>query len=180
MKSPSRSTKTSPPPARLDSGAGLNPRADPALVRSHLAVGWWALLVFLTAGLVLEALHGFKIGAYLKVSNETRRLMWTLAHAHGTLLALVNLAFVATVRSLPAWPRPTARLASSCLIAATILMPAGFFLGGVFIYSGDPGLGILLVPVGGVFLFAAVLLTALGLKHFSAGSDSPEADDPKN
>jgi hypothetical protein len=32
-------------------------------------------------------------------------------------------------------------------------------------------LGILLVPVGGVLLFAAVLLTALALKHF----DSPKA-----
>ncbi|MBC8001650.1 MAG: hypothetical protein H7X97_03585 [Opitutaceae bacterium] len=177
MKSSSRPAK-SPPDQPKPMGPG--PRVDLSLVRRHLAVGWWALLVFLTAGLVLEALHGFKIGAYLKVSNETRRLMWTLAHAHGTLLALVNLVFVATLRILPTWPPPTARLASSCLMAATVLMPAGFFLGGVFIYAGDPGLGILLVPVGGIFLFAAVLLTALGLKYFSNGPDSTDSDEPKN
>lgn len=177
MKPPSRSAKSLPDQSKPAAGPG--PRVDLSLVRRHLAVGWWALLVFLTAGLVLEALHGFKIGAYLKVSNETRRLMWTLAHAHGTMLALVNLAFVAAIRSLPAWPRLTARLASSCLVVATVLMPAGFFLGGVFIYSGDPGLGILLVPVGGVFLFAVVLLTALGLKHFSDAPDSTTPDDPK-
>ena len=129
-------------------------------------VGWWTLLVFLTLGLALEALHGFKVGAYLKVSNETRRLMWTLAHAHGTLLGLVNLAFAATLRLLPAWPESRRFLASTALLAATILMPAGFFLGGAFIYAGDPGLGILLVPPGGVFLFTAVLLTALALKHY--------------
>ena len=46
------------------------------------------------------------------------------------------------------------------LRAATLLMPAGFFLGGVTVYSGDPGLGIVLVPVGGLLLFVAVLLTA--------------------
>ena len=27
-----------------------------------------------------------------------RRLMWTLAHAHGTLLGLVHIAFAVTVR----------------------------------------------------------------------------------
>ena len=131
----------------------------------HLAIGWWSLLVFLTAGLVLEALHGFKVGAYLNVNNETRRLMWTLAHAHGTLLGLLNLAFAGTLRWVPAWPVAPRRLASVFLAAATALMPAGFFFGGLFIYGGDPGLGIVLVPLGGALLFLAVLLTALGLKY---------------
>ena len=40
------------------------------------------------------------------------------------------------------------------------LLPAGFFLGGLYIYSGDPGLGIALVPAGGLLLFVAVALTA--------------------
>ena len=34
----------------------------------------------------------------------------------------------------------------------------GFFLGGLFVHAGDPGLGILLVPVGAALLFAAVWL----------------------
>jgi hypothetical protein len=88
--------------------------------------------------------------------------MWTLAHAHGTLLALVNLGFGLTVRLVPEWTARPRAIASLCLRGATVTMPAGFFLGGMFIYSGDPGLGILLVPIGGVLLFIAVLLAARG------------------
>ena len=136
--------------------------APAALVRCHLRFGWWTLLIFLSLGLALECLHAFKVGYYLKVSNETRRLMWTLAHAHGTLLALVNLAFAFSAHLLPAWPARERGVASVCLRGATLLMPAGFFLGGLVVYSGDPGLGIVLVPVGGILLLVAVLLTARG------------------
>ncbi len=136
------------------------------VVRRHLRFGWLALLVFLTLGLVLEALHGFKVQAYLSVMNETRRLMWTLAHAHGTLLGLAHLGFAFTAQCTPAWTPRSRAIASYSLIAASLLMPGGFFIGGAWIYAGDPGLGILLVPVGGVLLFAAVLLTFLSLKHF--------------
>ena len=59
--------------------------------RRHLWFGWWSLLVFATAGLVLESLHGFKVRAYLDTSNETRRLMWTLAHGFAILLELIEL-----------------------------------------------------------------------------------------
>jgi len=134
------------------------------LVRKHLRIGWSALLLFLTLGIVLESLHGFKVGYYLDVSNQTRRFMWTLAHVHGTLLALVNLAFAMTVHLLPGWSVKEKGLASTCLLGATILMPAGFFLGGVFIYGGDPGLGIFLLPVGAVMLLVAVFKTAAGIK----------------
>jgi hypothetical protein len=89
-------------------------------------------------------------------------MMWTLAHAHGTLLALVNIAFALTLRTaLPfaedadRWPR----IASPCLIGSSVLLPGGFLLGGTFVYGGDPGLGILLVPVGAVLLLVAVFLT---------------------
>jgi len=126
----------------------------------HLRVGWWSLLLFLTLGLVLETLSGFKVGLYLDVSNTTRRLMWTLAHAHGTLLSIINLVFAMTLRFAPHWEESSRTLASRCLRGALVLMPLGFFLGGVRIYGGDPGLGVLLVPPGAVMLFAAVLLTA--------------------
>jgi len=169
MKSPKPASTPVPADKKIPAPASRPTPALPsttdALVRRHLQFGWWVLLIFLTAGLALEALHGFKIEAYLKVSNETRRLMWTLSHAHGTLLGLVNLAFASALRALPAWSEPKKRFASSSLLAATVLMPAGFFLGGLFIYAGDPGLGILLVPVGGILLFAAVLLTALALRN---------------
>src|SRR5262245_31206627 len=138
---------------------------DPAvLAQRHQRFGWWTLLVFLTLGLVLEALHGFKVGAYLNPSNDTRRLVWTLAHAHGTLFGLLNIAFAFTVGRFPDWPARRRAIASACLRGATLLMPAGFFLGGLHVYAGDPGVGIVLVPVGGLLLLVAVLLTALGVK----------------
>jgi hypothetical protein len=128
------------------------------LARWHLRFGWWWLLLFLSLGIGLEALHGFKIDWYL--AYGTRREMWRLAHAHGTLLALVHLAFAAT---LPLAARVKGRwqsVASRCLTGAAIALPTGFFLGGLYLYSADPGLGIVLVPLGAVLLFVAVLLTA--------------------
>src|SRR2546423_2621280 len=66
----------------------------------NLRFGWWSLLVFLSLGGLLETLHGFKIGWYVDVGNEMRRLMFTLAHAHGTALALVNIVAGLTARSV--------------------------------------------------------------------------------
>ena len=128
--------------------------------RRHLRFGWWSLVLFATLGLVLESLHGFKVGAYLDVSNDTRRLMWTLAHAHGTLLAAINILFGLTLRAAVPVVARRVRVASAGLIGAGILLPAGFFLGGVAFYGGDPGLGVLLVPVGGVLLLVALFLIA--------------------
>ena len=122
------SPQKSPPAAEPAQLRYLN---DPGvLTQLHLRFGWWMLLVFLTLGLVLEALHGFKAGIYLNVSNETRRLMWTLAHAHGTLLSLINLGFAFTVRLVPEWSARKRGVASVCLRGSTLLVPAGFFLSG--------------------------------------------------
>lgn len=146
------------------SGAGDGGSRNEPFVQRHLTWGWCMLLVFLTLGIVLEALHGFKVQAYLAVDHETRRLMWTLTHTHGTLIGLLHLGLAFTLRATSAWPEGRLKLVSNCLIAAGLLMPAGFFLGGVWFQEGDPGLGILLVPAGGVALFAAVLLTALRVR----------------
>lgn len=130
-------------------------------VRLHCAIGWWSLLVFVSLGIFLESLHAFKVSWYLNVGVETRRLLWTLAHAHGTLMGLLNIAFGYTVSLFPAEQATWRALASRCLIGATIAVPGGFFLGGITIYSNDPGLGIILLPLGALLLWVAVLLTAL-------------------
>ena len=130
--------------------------------RQKLQLGWWALCAFLILGLVLEALHGFKSGLYLDVQNETRRLMWTLAHAHGGLIAIVNIIFGLAVPFMPGFVGSAREWASRCLTGGLIAMPAGFFLGGVFIHGGDPGLGIVLAPLGGVLVGVGVFLTARG------------------
>ena len=126
------------------------------LQRRHLRFGWYALLVFLSFGAGLELMHAFKLGYYLDVDNETRRLMWRLSHAHGTLLALVNIAFGVSLPSLRAEAK-ILKLPSACLLVSGALLPAGFFGAGWFAQAGDPGLLVLLVPLGGVLLFIGVL-----------------------
>lgn len=149
--------------ASQDPGDGRN--EIERLASRHLRFGWWAMLVFLSLGLVLELLHGFKVGWYVgDLDPKTRRLMWTLAHAHGTLLALINVAFAVSMPYLESRDHRWRAIASPCLYAATFLLPGGFFLGGVYVYSADPGLGIVLVPVGGLLLLVAVGLIARGVK----------------
>lgn len=140
-------------------GAKEDTHFDPQLVARHLRFGWSSLALFATLGFVLELLHGFKIGLYLDVANETRRLMWTLAHAHGTLLSMVHLIFAFTVRTADL---PHARLgqAPMALMGASVLLPGGFFLGGVQFYAGDPGIGVALVPVGAALVIYAAVVTA--------------------
>lgn len=128
--------------------------------RRQLRVGWTALLFYLVLGAVLEALHGFKVDWYLSVATDARRLMLTLAHAHGTLLALVNLAFAASLDGLPALSSRGRALVSACLTGALFLLPLGFLLGGIFLHGSDPGLGVLLVPVGAMLLFVGVAVLA--------------------
>ena len=153
-------TKSNPPPARPpktdNDGAAILAMAD-----RHLRFGWWSLSAFLALGLLLETLHAFKIGWYLDVSNEARRLLFTLAHSHGTLLAIVNLAAGLTLRAVNGCELPPP--ASLALLWGSVLMPVGFFLGGVVIHDGDPGLGILLVPVGALLLLYGVGSTARAL-----------------
>jgi membrane protein DedA with SNARE-associated domain len=129
------------------------------LADRNLRFGWWALLVFLSLGAVLETLHGFKIGWYVDAGNETRRLMFTLAHAHGTLLAVVNIAAGLTARIVDRFALRSS--VSFALIWAAILLPGGFFLGGIVIYDGDPGLGVWLVPIGAALLFYSIARIAL-------------------
>lgn len=131
--------------------------------RRHMIFGWWVLLTFLTLGLVLEALHAYKLQWYVNVGNETRRLMMTLAHTHGTLLGVLNIVFALTVTHLPESAAGLRRFASPLLMAAAILMPFGFLIGGIWIYSGDPGLGAWLVAPGGLLLLLAVLLIAVAM-----------------
>ena len=60
------------------------------VVHRHLRLGGVLLLGFLSLGIILETLHAFKVDLYMNTENKTRRLLWTLAHAHGTLLAILT------------------------------------------------------------------------------------------
>lgn len=121
----------------------------------HLRAGWWGLAVFIALGAVLELLHAIKSPFYVDAGRDTTRLMLRLAHAHGTLLSVVNIAYALTVRARPG---AAGALASASLLASLVLLPGGFLLGGLWAHGGDPGLGVLLVPAGALALFVASLV----------------------
>ena len=120
----------------------------------HRWFGWATLLFFMSTGLLLETLHGFKVSWYLDVGVENRRLMFTLAHSHGALIGLLHLALSAHARSMK--PGRALDVASWCLCSATILLPGGFLLGGLVLLGTDPGVGIFLTPLGGLLLIVAM------------------------
>jgi hypothetical protein len=126
-------------------------------IRRALRTGWILLAISLPLGVTLEALHAFKVRAYLE--GEVRREMWRLAHAHGTLLGILLLAFAAVAEKHLAPVEARARISRDLRIGS-VLMPAGFFLGGVLTSEGDPSLGIVLVPLGAVFLLMALVRAA--------------------
>jgi hypothetical protein len=49
------------------------------------------------------------------------------------------------------------------LTTGLVTMPLGFFLGGIWAYVGDHGIGIFLVPVGAVLMLIACLRVLMGL-----------------
>lgn len=127
------------------------------LTKRHLRLGWWGLLVFVLGGAALETLHAIKAPSYLDAGHETTRLLFRLAHAHGTLLSLVNVAYASTIHARPA---TAVRSTSNALAIALLALPLGFFLGGLGAHGGDPGLGVVLVPIGAVALVVAVAQVA--------------------
>ncbi len=121
-----------------------------------LRTGYWLLAVSLPLGLTLEALHGFKVRPF--VESDMRRELFRLAHAHGTLLGILCLVFAALAeRNVP----EASRLSIARLVVwGAVLMPLGFFLGGVLNSEGDPSLGIALVPAGAALLVVALVRAA--------------------
>ena len=134
------------------------------LAQRHFSIGWAGLAIFAILGLFLESMHGLKLDYYLDVRNETRRLMWTLAHTHGTLFSLANIALAATIHSLNL-DENRLSIASSCVLGALLIMPAGFFFGGVWLYGGDPGWGIILAPIGGILFVIGTALVAIATRN---------------
>jgi len=124
--------------------------------RLTLRTGYWLLAVSIPLGVTLEALHGFKVRAF--VESEMRRELFRLAHAHGTLLGILCLVFAALAeRNVPEATRGSI---ARFVAGGAVLMPLGFFLGGILNSEGDPSLGIALVPVGAALLVVALVRAA--------------------
>ena len=130
-----------------------------SISRDALRWGWSLLAFFLLGGLLLESLHLIKAAWYLDV--HLRRELWVLAHAHGALMAMLNILFgLCAAQALPLEKKR--RLAGLLLRIGSLLVPAGFFLGGIGNSESDPSLAILLTPIGALMVLHAVAVTALG------------------
>jgi hypothetical protein len=108
---------------------------------------WISLALWIAFGILLEGFRAFRSSVYL--DDAVRRDMFRLAHSHGTLLNFLLLAAALCARL--ELIRLGARTALG-LSAAVVLLPAGFLLGGMWHFKDEPGLAILLVPVGAVLL----------------------------
>lgn len=145
-------------------------------IRQYLVLGWTLLALAAFFGLGLEAMHGLKLGFYLDLDVQVRRHMWTLCHAHATMLGLLQLGLAMTIQCMPAIAFHRATIwGGRLLLAAALLMPSGFFLGGLWFYAGDPGLGVLLVPIGGAALVAALLLIAFACRGHKISTETDDA-----
>ena len=131
---------------------------DPHSRAAH-RMGWTLLALFLLGGLTLEFLHLIKAPWYFDV--RIRRELWTLAHAHGALLAVLNILFsYSAMHCLP--QEPLRQRASRMIRWGALLVPLGFFLGGIGNSETDPSLLIVLTPVGALMVLFAVLAMVKG------------------
>ena len=108
-------------------------------------------LLFFSAvlGFTLEAAHALKLSGYLDI--PLRRELLTLAHAHGVGLALVLLAYAA----VGAVDRQSAAVQRTLSIGS-VLVPLGFALASFDLHESDPGIGIVLVPLGALAILRAL------------------------
>ena len=140
---------------------GTHEQASDRSTRRTVVTGFFLLAVFIPMGLTLEALHALKVQVYL--GSSMRREMWTLAHAHGGILGILCLVYGSIAER---WLVDVSRresIATSVRWGA-ILMPCGFFLGGIGNHRGDPSLGIALVPIGGLILLFALIRAGLNAR----------------
>jgi len=112
-------------------------------------------------GFGLEAAHAFKLSSYLDV--PLRRELLTLAHAHGVGLSLVLLAYAASGpgRARGSSTREQAQQQESAaqqrlLSFGCLLVPLGFALASIDLHESDPGVGIVLVPLGALAILRAL------------------------
>ena len=135
------------------SGSGSDVGAD-----RHLRISLGLLAVFLGGGLVLEGLLGLRLAAWME--DPLRRELVRLGHAHGGLLALVNVALAFAMVKLGT-PDARARRVRVAAILGAVLVGLGFVGGGLWHGAVDPGPLVLLVPAGALLLLSAVLVVAL-------------------
>ncbi|GJM09726.1 MAG: hypothetical protein DHS20C11_20020 [Lysobacteraceae bacterium] len=125
---------------------------------SNLKFGWLALAFFISVGLFLESLHLFKTPFYFE--HDLRRELWVLGHAHGALMAILNIVYALTALRYEAVGN---KLDSWLWLLAGLFIPAGFLLGGVTASEVDPALWIVLTPMGALCALVASARAGMAL-----------------
>lgn len=144
------------PTADVDAKALL--RSHPVSASLHLRLSLLLVAAFLGLGIIVESLLGTRAAALW--DDPLRREFVRLGHAHGGLLALLNVALgwaIINLRTPEGWASRV-RLASWL---GALCVGLGFLGGGVWHGSTDPGLLILLVPTGALLLLSALIAVAL-------------------
>jgi hypothetical protein len=124
----------------------------------HLRLSLALTAVFLAMGLWLEAMIGLRLAGW--VDDPLRREFLRLGHAHGGLLALLNVGLGLALERL-ATPDPWARAIRRAAWTGALLVGVGFVAGGLWHGPTDPGLPVLVVPAGALMLLASLVAAAL-------------------
>jgi peptidoglycan/LPS O-acetylase OafA/YrhL len=121
----------------------------------------WSLALmglFLAMGLWLEAMIGLRAAGW--VDDPLRREFLRLGHAHGGVLALLNVGLAWALGQLQT-PPPWAGTIRRATLLGAFLVGAGFVAGGLTHGPTDPGPPVLVVPAGALMLLGGVVATAL-------------------
>ena len=111
-------------------------------------------------GASLLAMIVGEVPGYL--DNPVRQDLWRAGHAHAGVMLIISLLLLRYVDET-ALTGPRLWVARHGAPLAAILMPLGFFLSVLSPDATEPNALIALVPLGGLFLIAALLTTGIGL-----------------
>lgn len=138
---------------------------------THLRASLWSLAAFLAMGMWLEAMFGLRVAGVL--DDPIRREFLRLGHAHGGLLALVNVGIAWALERLQTPQAWAVRIRLAAWVGA-LLVGLGFVGGGLWHGPTDPGPLVLMVPAGALMLVASLVATAMvrGPDQSSPGSSS--------
>ena len=135
----------------------------------HLRASLLLIAVFLSVGMILEAMHGVRSAGIM--TDPIAREFLRLGHAHGGLLALLNLGIAWAMGRLQTPDRWAAKVRLASLLGA-LVVGMGFIGGGLWHGPTDPGPLVLAVPAGALMLLASLLAVVLVRP---AGADSNDA-----
>jgi len=147
-------------PSRTSSIASKGDPRNAALVSGLLRQAWIGLAFWMSFGLLLEGLIGYRIPDYL--SDPQRRELFRLAHAHGGVLSIILLASALGIGYGMTQP---ARMTLWALRVGVVVMPVAFLVAGIWHYSNDPGLAIWLVPPAALLVIFGIVGLALGTRR---------------